>query len=317
MNAKNRKIRTDALEGHFDADVTTNFARDLEFISQEMFKIDYAENRSRMLIPVSHEIPEGTKTYTYREWDRSGIAKVIADYASDLPMADAFGKEYTSQIRPFGIGFGYTFQELRAAKLTGRPIDSMRAEAAREGFESYVDLVGAVGDSAWSLLGLLNQPNVPSYVIPNGAGASPLWSLKTSDEIVADINGIATTTFKTTKQRESPKTLLLPTSLYTLIANKRMGSNTDTTILQWVLQNGRFYKEIDTWTRLDGAGAGGSDRILSYTRDPSKVRLQIAMEQQVYSPQIKNLKVMVPTEGEIGGVVVYKPYSMIYADGAA
>jgi hypothetical protein len=275
MNAKNRKIRTDALEGHFDADVTTNFARDLEFISQEMFKIDYAENRSRMLIPVSHEIPEGTKTYTYREWDRSGIAKVIADYASDLPMADAFGKEYTSQIRPFGIGFGYTFQELRAAKLTGRPIDSMRAEAAREGFESYVDLVGAVGDSAWSLLGLLNQPDVPSYVIPNGAGASPLWSLK------------------------------------------RMGSNTDTTILQWVLQNGRFYKEIDTWTRLDGAGAGGSDRILSYTRDPSKVRLQIAMEQQVYSPQIKNLKVMVPTEGEIGGVVVYKPYSMIYADGAA
>lgn len=301
---------------HLDANENAFFSRELEHISQEMFKVDYAARRGRELVPVSHEIPAGTKLHTFRQWDRKGIAKVIADYASDIPMADAFGIEVSSKIVPIAIGFQYSTQEIRGSMNAGRRLDLMKAQAAVEGFEDKIDKMAALGDTDHGVYGLLNQPNALNFTIPNGAQSSPLWVNKTSDEIVADCDGLGAYIWRTTKQVERPTDLVLSSAMFGIISSKRMSSQTDSTILQYLLKNSPYFKRITSWTRLDGAGSGGYDRMLAFTPDPSKVRLQIPMEQTVYAPQVEDLRYKVLTEGECGGVVAYKPASIGYADGA-
>lgn len=299
------------------------FARELEAIEQMMITVDYAKHRVRDLVPANRSVPAGAKSYTFRQWDRTGIAKVMSDGGNDVPRADAFGIEVTSGIVPLALGFGYTFNEIRSAQLAnqkrpaGQSLDQMRAMSCAEGFEDKVDDIGANGYAPKSILGFLNQTNVLNYTIPNGAtGGSPLWSTKTPDEIIKDITGIHSYVRKQTKQVEAPTRLLLSTTQYEIATGTPRSSNSDTSIAEWVLKSGATFKEIDTWVRLDGAGAGATDRMIAYTPDPAKLGLIIPMEQTPYPPQVDGLEVVVNTEGEIGGVVVYKPLSICYADGA-
>lgn len=298
------------------------FARELEAIEQMMITVDYADRRIRDLVPANRSVPAGAKSYTFRQWDRTGIAKVMSDGGNDVPRADALGIEVTSGIVPIALGFGYTFNEIRSAQMAnqkrpaGQSLDQMRAMACAEGFEDTVDSIGSLGYAPKSIYGFLNQPNVLNYTIPNGAAASPLWSNKTPDEIIKDITNLHAYVRKQTKQKESPTRLLLSTTQYEIVTGTPRSSQSDTSIAAWVLNSKATFKEIDTWVRLDGAGAAGSDRMIAYTPDAAKLGLIIPMEQTPYPPQVDGLEVVVNTEGEVGGVVVYKPLSICYADGA-
>ncbi len=195
------------------------------------------------------------------------------------------------------------------------PLDALRANACREGFEQAVDDIGSMGDSAHGMHGMLDQPNVPSFTIPAGASGKTDFKDKTPDEVIADINNFGANIFKLTKQREAMSRLLLPTDAYAYIAQTPRSPVSDTTILEFILKSSKYFKEIDTWVRLDGAGSGGSDRMMGYTPDPSKLVMIVPMEQTPYPPEQRGLGIRINTEGEIGGVVFYKPYSASYADG--
>lgn len=298
-----------------DAAQNVFFNRELEHIAAETFDVIYAEQMIRQLVPVSHEIEPGAESYTYRQFDQVGIAKIVSDYADDMPIVSVLGKEFTSNIKTLAVGYFYTLQEIRAAAKVNRPLDAMKAKTARDAFEQAVDRIGTNGDAASGLLGFLNQPNALSYVIPNGGGGQATWASKQPDEIVADITGITNFIFSTTKQVEKPDTLVLPTTQYDLIVSTPRSINSDTTIHDFILRTNPFLKSIVSWYKLAGAGAAGKDRMVAYTRSPAKLRLHIPLEQQPLPPQPKNLGFKVPTEGRIGGVVAMYPYSLCYGDG--
>ena len=263
-----------------------------------------------------HEIDAGAETYTYRQYDAVGIAKIIADYSDDMPIVSVLGKEFTSNIKTLGVGYYYSLQEVRAAQQANKPLDAMKAQACRDAFEQAVDKIGTSGDSANGLLGFLNQPNALLYTVLNdGTGSSQTWASKTPDQIIRDITGITNYIFTTTKQVEKPDTLAVPPTQYNQIVATPRASNSDTTIHDFVLRTNPFIKSIVPWYKLTGAGTSNKDRMVCYTRNPRKLRLQIPLEQQPLPPQAKDLGFTVPTEGRIGGVVAYYPYAMSYGDG--
>lgn len=298
-----------------DAVVQAFFPRELEEISQEVFTREYAEFKAREFFPVDHSIGAGKTLFTWREWDRVGAAVVMADYSTAIPRADAFGTENSSKIRPLVLAYGISIEEIEAAAAEGRALDRMRAEACREGFEQTVDDIAAVGDAANGLVGVLNQPNIPSYTIPNGASGHTDWARKTPDEIIADCNGIGSYIFKLTLEREKPDTLLLPTAQYSLIQGTPRQTFSDKTILDFLIANSPWFKNIDSWTKLTGAGASSTDRMLAYTRDPRKIRQIIPQEQTPLPPQPEGMEIVTITKGRHGGVVMFKPLSAAYGDG--
>lgn len=307
------EVRADA------ADLNAFFSRQLEFIERETYDVQYPELSSRKFVPTgTFGVPTGAKTYTYRSYDKVGTAKLLASYAEDLPRADVKGVESSIKIEGYGNSFGYSLQDIRAAAMANVPLESMKAEAARQVIETTLDVVYATGDAQAGSKGLLNIPNALSYVIPNGAAGTATWATKTPLEILADLNGIANYSWSQTYQIETPDTMVLPQDQYTLISTTPMFAvgGSDVTILSYFLKNSRFVKVVEPWYRCKAAGAAGADRIVCYRKDPRKLKGIEPQPFEIRPPQEKGLEYVSPCHARTAGVVCYYPWSVVYADGA-
>ena len=292
-----------------DAGESAFFARELEHILTRAHEVQYPELRARLFIPVNNEAGPGAESITYNQFDKVGAAKLVTDYADDIPMADVYGKKFTSPVESIAIGFGYSLQEVRASAMVNRSLPTMKADAARRAHEQLVDEIGALGDANTGLTGMLNNANVPTASAVNGT-----WATATADQIIEDMNEAVETMLTSTKSVESPDTILLPVDKFNVVNSRRV-PDTDITILKFFMSNNAWIRNIDHWYRLTGAGAATTDRMVAYRRDPSKLELMIPQEFETLPVQERNLRFVIPTHSRIGGTIIYKPLSLIYRDG--
>jgi hypothetical protein len=298
-----------------DSGESVFFSRQLEHIKSEVFEQDYPELKARQLIPVSFEADPATESITYRMYDKVGIAKIIADMADDLPRIDVKGREYTSVVRTLGAMFGYSIHELKAGRKTGFPLDRRRAEDTRESALRLENKLAFEGDANYGLQGFLDHPNATSVTVLNdGTGTSKAWSTKTADQIIRDLNQIANTPISVTKGIETPDTMIMPIEQYTLIASKKIGVDSNMTVLKFFLESNPFIKNVTWLTELKDIGGAGVDRCLVYRRSPNKLTMEVPQEWEMQPPQEVGLNFNVPGYSRFGGVIVYKPLSIAYAD---
>lgn len=300
---------------NLDAVESVHFTRSLEYVKAQAYETKYPQFRARALIPVATGIDPDVKSITYRRWDQVGVAKIIAGYSDDLPRADVNATEDTSTVRDLGDSYGYNVTEIRQSRRDGTQLDVKKANAARRAIEQLQESIAFSGDTTYNLLGLINQPNAQVYTVPNGASASATWALKTSDEILADLFGIGDQVVTTTKGAEKPDTLLLPQQQYSLISRKRIDDTVSETILAYFLRTSSHIRSIEVWDALDGAGSGGTDRMVAYPRDPNVLELVIPREFEQLPGQARNLEIVVPCLARAGGVIAYLPLAIAYGDG--
>jgi hypothetical protein len=300
---------------NLDANESIFFARELEHVKVKTYDVDFEANKIREFVPVSHEAGPGAQSITWYAFTRVGIAKLVADYAKDLPRVDVFGTKNTTPVETIADAFGYNIIEIAAAAMAGRPLTAKKAMAAREAFEDRVDAIGRVGDTPTGLGGFLNNANVPITTVANGAATTKPWNTKTAAEILLDVRTAYTATDVATKGREYFDTLLLPPTAYGWISTTLIATNSTVTILKFLLENMPQLKSIENWSKLTNAGAGGAiDRGVLYHKNPDKLTLEIPQEFVMLAAQASGLEFVVPCYGRIGGVIVYKPLSMRYLD---
>jgi len=302
--------------GYLDAAESAFFSRQLEEIRARTYDVKLVELKARMLIPVDNSAPPGADAVTYRQFTSSGLAKIIASYADDLPRSDVFGKEFHVNVKSLGASYGYNVQEIRAAQMTGLPLEQRRANAARRAIEELIDRIAQTGDTDTGLVGLLNQSAALVYTVPNGASGLQDWADKTPSEILADMNGATNNVVIQTSDVEHPDTMLLPIKQYTQVATQPFNPNnaSNVTILEMFLKNSPWVSEVEPWYALTGAGAGSSDRGLVYKRDPDHLMLVIPQEFEQFPPQQRGLEFVVPCHARCGGVQVPYPLSICYFD---
>lgn len=165
------------------------------------------------------------------------------------------------------------------------------------------------------MLGLLNQPSATLYTVANGFAGFTEWSTKTPDEVIADLTGIVAAQIASTFKVFTSDTMLLPISQYESIGGRSMGDGRSDTILSYFLRTNKHIKEIDSWMYLTGAGAGSTDRMVAYKKDPRMVRHMISMEFTQLPPQLDGMTYMVPCLAKTAGVVCPYPLSVSYGDG--
>ena len=201
--------------------------------------------------------------------------------------------------------------------MVGRSLDQQRANASRRAVEEEINDIAFNGRADADLPGFLSNPNIPTITVVDGAGASALWVDKTPDEILFDINDLFGDIFENTKMKERGDTLLLPPAQWNYIASTPRASNSDTTILQYVVQNSPFLASMDSVipvNELVGAGTAGVDIMVAYTRRPDKLQLEIPGELQYFAPQEQGLEIVIPGMSSIAGVNVYYPMSAAIAE---
>jgi len=315
MNYDAQDLRAIENTGRLDANEGIFFARQLEAIRAQTYDVKRVNLAALNVMPVDTSIPEGATTITYRQYDTVGMAKVIANYANDLPRADVAGKEFTSAIRSIGIAFGYNTQEIRSAVFSGVALNTRKAAAATRAHQEKINQIAFFGDAENGLPGLFTNTNIPEVtLLADGTGSAKTFASKTPEKIVRDVNSVINKVLVQSKGVHRATEVWMPIEQYALIATTQNSSASDTTILSFLQQvnPGVTFRQL---VELDGAGAGGADRMYAIENSADNYQLNIPMMMRMYSPQITGLEYVVPCESRCGGVTVEYPLAFAFADG--
>lgn len=304
------------------------FARELDFVKTASYDREYPELTAINTFPVSSEADEGAETVTYYTYDKTGIAKVIDNYSTDLPRADVTGKPSFAQIKSVGASYGYSAQEMRASRLAGKSLDTRKAESARYAVDSAINKIAWAGDEESGLMGVLSEgQSVPYFVlVPGAESGKTSWMEKTADEILDDINGMAAQVSETTNNVERPDTLCVPSNVYMNISTRRI-PDTNTTVLSFLIEHSPYIKNIipaaelnakavgtNPWASLDTEGQGVA---FLFKKDKRKLSIENPMPYVQYPAQVKNLETIVPCEARTAGAMIYYPLSCLIAIGVS
>ena len=292
-----------------DAKYTAFLAQDLEAVEAEMYRVEYPELKFRSILPVDNNYPTGVETIAYRVMDGFGEAKFIAAGADDLPLADVHGEKFSSNVESIGAGYAYNTHELRASAMGGVQLDRERAQIAMEMIERKMDDSVAMGAEEVGMVGFARHPNVP-------VDSSAAWSGLTADQILSKMNDLAQAVVDATKGVHKPDTMLLPDTLYGLVAVKLMNTANPTgeTVLSQFLKTQPYIRTVQAWRPLETASETGGKRVICYKRDPKVAKVAIPMEAISHEPERRGLKFIVPLEARFGGVIVKLPLAIRYLD---
>lgn len=298
-----------------DADESAFFEAELKYVQARVFEVEHKTLKALTILSVNNDAPSGSETVAYRKFDAVGVAKIVADYATDFPRVDVYGKEESAKVRGIGDSYGYSIKEIRRAQMTGLRLEQRRAAAARRAIEEKLDSVAWKGDSEYGLQGLINFPGITEYTLANGAGGFKTWASKTAAERVKDVAGLLTSVVELTNGRAFCDTLIMPVAQYNLLAYTPMGPEGSKTILTFIRENFPTLTLIDWVSELKGAGAGGTDRIMAFNRSPDKVDFQMPQLFEQFPADKRGLEYVVICHAETAGTIVYFPQEVAFADG--
>lgn len=311
-------LRADAADKDVknDAGETATFQRKLEYVMSEVLRVEYAEIRFRDLLPIDTQVPPGAQAFTWRIMDWRGAARVLSDFADDLPTVEIMGAEKSQILKTCGIGYFYSLQDIESANFGGINLDTEKASAARRAHENLFENLAAFGDAANDLPGFLNNANVPIISAPGDITGD--WLNPSTDplDILADLHKIVNTIRSNTKGIRSPDTMVFSTAIFDHLSVRRISIYDKTSILQAFVDASPYVKSVDQWNRLDTADAAGTGpRVVCYKRDKGRVSFVLPRDFTQRAPQVKNLGFSVPCDSRVGGVLIKDPIGMAYVDG--
>ena len=314
-------LRFDSVE-----DASVFFARELDYIKSKTYDKVYPQFTALTLFPHTSEIDPGAETATYYAYDKTGMAAIISNYATDLPRADVHGEPTTVVIKSVGASYGYSVQEMRASRMAGKSLDVRKADAARYAIERTMNRIAWAGDAKNKLVGVLSPSNdIPIYVIPAGASGSTKFVDKTADEILADINGMVGYVSDLTMDVEKPDSIVFPTDVFLDLTSRRI-PDTETTILKFLRENSAYIKNFSSAAELNAkntetnpyaAAVDGQGVCLLYTKDADKLCIEDPMAFLQYPAQEKGLEIVVNCEARTAGAMIYFPLSAVIAPGVS
>ena len=301
------------------------FARELEAVKAQAYDVIRAPLRAFDLIPLDQTESPGAESIVYEQYDATGLAKIISDYADDLPRNDVKGKQFIARVRSVGNSYGYSLQEIRAAQLAGKPLQQRKVSAATRSQREAWNRVAFYGDAEHGLQGWLTNSNIPSDAVENdGTGDATEWDTKTPEQILRDMNDLVNGIVTRTNGAEQPDTLVLPIDQYTKITTTRADSGTDTTIAQYFLNNSPFIDSLEWSNEISAeqrtANLGGDDPytgdiMIAYRRSPDAFWFEMPQPFEQLPVQERNLEFVVPCHSRIAGVLIPYPLSMSIGEG--
>lgn len=261
----------------------------------------------------------GTLVYSQ---DDVGQAEFLAGGAFDVPYASNKMSQATKPFYLAGIGYEWNTQEMQRAAKLGRALSSDKARAAKKAADVFVYTLAMTGktpagvtEKGWT--GFTNNASAPSaQVAADGTGSSRLWSAKSADLILRDINAALTAVETGTGETHVANTLVLPTSAYNYIATARVGDS-NSTILSFLMANNVAGEglQILKSRALETAGTGSTTRMIAYDRDPDVIKFHLPGPHTFLPPfQKSSLVYEVAGIMNVGGTEVRLPKAIVYRD---
>lgn len=165
----------------------------------------------------------------------------ISKDSTTIPNVAVDVGKTASPLIPWGLELGYSIFELESAQLIGQGIDEQKYFALKRKFQQDVDIQVYLGDTTVpNCYGLLNSPQVPTTgaVAANGTGSpATLWTGKTPDQILEDVNTLIEAVWAATGFTKCPRKLGLPPQQLAYIISTKVSDAGNVSILQFLRDN--------------------------------------------------------------------------------
>ncbi len=254
----------------------------------------------------------GTQSATGKPW--------ISPNTTTLPGVSINGERVVMPLRLLGQEVSYSSVELERSQLLGQSVDAQKFNALNTIYQMATDEMVYIGDSGVGATGLVNSALVTTGAVANGASASPLWTSKTPDEILKDVNDMITAAWSASGFAVCPDTLLLPPTQFAYIVSQKISSAGNVSILTFLQDNsislsvnGRKL-EIQPLKWLTNRGASSTQRMVAYTNDMDRVRFPMVPIRRE-TPYYLGIKFNAPYIWAFGEVEFVFPECASYKDG--
>jgi len=298
-----------------DAPESLFFARDLEHQETTVYAQEYPALRFREIFPVDNSGGEFITSIAYKMFDRSGIAKVLSDYATDWPVVNLSATETRVPVKSVGDSAKFSEDEIGAAQKNGMQLDSLSTGEMRRGYEERCDKIADRGDPT-GLMGWNSNPYIPVVAPTTSSGAGDdTWPNKTPDEILADLRLMYTTIVQNTLGTHRPTALLISAERALFLRQSRL-SSTNATLLSFIEAAFPGLQVIE-WQRMATGSAAGAQRCSMLERTPEIVQFKEPMPFKLY-PLEKipgTLVYQYIGRGKVGGLVMRRPLAACHMDG--
>lgn len=213
-----------------------------------------------------------------------------------------------------------TVIELAQADKLGRNLDSQLLDAMN--MKRNVDLQNQayLGDTLQGVRGLVNSTFITAdNVALNAAAASRLWTAKTDDEVLQDVNTLVTACWAQTGFAIMPRRLGLPPAKFAQLVSRKI-VNGSMSLAKYLAENSIAMTtngvalELVPMRELIGVGVGATDRMIAYTKRADCQRLPLSAMQST-PMQHRDLYQRVVYYFRVGIVELIKPETLRYADG--
>lgn len=306
---------------------------ELTYVEQEVLRQPYPEIKYPRIIPVDTSAPDYADSIAFKTLDFSGEPQLLGSRAGDIPLVELASSKGSVTVHTYSLGFDYTMIEVGKAQELARNSRSAainylaeKAAGTRQLTEQFLDKAFIIGDSRTADVqtGLINDADVPTDTtgsfLPGGTDKTITEILNGSDaEVVANellqLFNRAVEEVRVTQTNTifRPTHILLPPVQLGQMRTYRIPNTSDTLITYLERVINATFEEL---LQLAGAGAGGTDRMMVYTRDQKYVKGHMPMAFNLQAPATKN-NVVFESAGvvRIAGTELRIPNAHLYVDG--
>lgn len=244
----------------------------------------------------------------------------ITSNTNSIPDISINGERVVTPLRLAARELVYSSIDLDRSRLLGQPIDVTKMNALQLKWNLETDNYVYLGDTFLGVTGLLNNATVVSALVAaDGTGSSTLWTTKTADQMLRDVNEMLTAAWAASAYTVMPNTIGLPPAQLAYVASQRI-SNTGISILKYLQENniainqgGEALKFVPM-KRLIGIGAGSTNRMIAYNNDEQYLRFPMVPMRREAS-YYHSINFHAPYVWAYGEIEFVFPETVIYRDG--
>lgn len=249
---------------------------------------------------------------------------LIRGQSSNIPVIQANTSKDLFKVFPWSNVLKIPFIDQQKMQGIGRSLDSILDNGIRLNYNKSIDLIVYKGVEEEKVYGLVNDPNVLTTTVKAGASGKTTWKDKTPDEILDDINTALTDAWTHSEYDNSgiPNHILISPQNYAYINSQKVSEAGNVSILTYLLENNIAKNQgvdlaIEPSRWCIAAGTGGTDRMVAYVNDESKVLIDIPVPlmRAMTQPSVENIAYLTAYMANIGQVKFLYYQCVSYSDG--
>lgn len=249
---------------------------------------------------------------------------IIGGQSNAIPTVQADIQKTPYKVFTWAHILKVPFVDQQKLQNIGRSLEDILDKGLRLNYQKTIDQLVYTGFAEYGTTGIVNDANLTAAAVATGASTSKLWSSKTPDEILADINTIIVQAWAAAEYDISgiPNHILIPPAQFALIVSRKVSEAGNVSVLNYLLENNIAKANgvdlaIVPCRQCIGAGAGSTDRMVAYVNDEDKLNFDITVpiSRVMTQPVVTEMAYLTAYAAQLGQVkfLYYQPAR--YGDG--